>query len=534
MIKRLMCAILVAALAAALWHIAAVTYDPMYGAIDEETMIVELDKTVADDNTLTIWYTDEALTDYLSSVALSFQQNQNIKVNVVLKSGIEFLESINSVSIADESERTEAMPDLYITSHNNLLRAYLAGIASEIQDPEGIVDSRVFSDTALNAVTCYGKLVAYPLYYETNFFLYNKTYMAMIAQNKIETEMDKIQGEEAQAQIDSSEESAPVDDGDKAEKSDLESAASADSEEESSDELDSEEFEDPMGEEDASISQEVRERLANMIPTTMEDVMTFANNYDAPEKVEAVLKWDVTDIFYNYFFVGNYMDVGGKAGDNAAAFNIYNSQSVECLKSYQDLNQFFEFDSKTDTYNQILQDFIDGKLVFTVATTDAVAKLERAKSYGEFEFDYGITNLPDIDKLLKTKGLSVTSVVAVNGYSDKQEKANLLGTYIVNEKSLDLYSKSGKIACNKLVQYDDEEIPKIMDEYEKSVPLPKMVETANFWVQLEIAFTKVWNGADPDETLRELSDTIGAQIETIRVNLPMQESFTAGGGSLIQ
>ena len=72
-----------------------------------------------------------------------------------------------------------------------------------------------------------------------------------------------------------------------------------------------------------------------------------------------------------------------------------------------------------------------------------------------------------------------------------------------------------------------------MDEYERSVPLPKMVEAANYWVQLEIAFTKVWNGADPDETLKELSDTIGAQIEEIRANLPTQESFNAGAGAFV-
>ena len=40
------------------------------------------------------------------------------------------------------------------------------------------------------------------------------------------------------------------------------------------------------------------------------DILTFANSYDAPEQVEAVFKWDVADIFYNYFFVGNYIDVG--------------------------------------------------------------------------------------------------------------------------------------------------------------------------------------------------------------------------------
>ena len=72
-----------------------------------------------------------------------------------------------------------------------------------------------------------------------------------------------------------------------------------------------------------------------------------------------------------------------------------------------------------------------------------------------------------------------------------------------------------------------------MNEYEKSVSLPKMIETSNFWVQLEIAFTQVWNGADPDETLRALSDAIGAQIDEIDYHIPVQESIGAGAGSLL-
>ena len=60
---------------------------------------------------------------------------------------------------------------------------------------------------------------------------------------------------------------------------------------------------------------QLQERIEAMIPATIDDILTFANSYDAPEQVEAVFKWDVADIFYNYFFVGNYIDVGGPTGD---------------------------------------------------------------------------------------------------------------------------------------------------------------------------------------------------------------------------
>ncbi len=528
MIKRWICAILILALAGSVFYIARTTDDPSYQAGSGKTADAaaegeeEAPPAFEDDGSLTLWYTDDALTDYLTSVALSYQQDQGTKVNIVKKDGVQFLEAINANSLQSASERTEALPDLYITSHDNLLRAYLSGLASVIQDPDEIVAVEMYPQTALNAVTCYDHLVAYPLYYETNFFLYNKTYMASIAQNKIEADADLAEGQEATAELE--ENGAPAE---AAEEIEANTEEGAEGEEMIEDE-------NPMGEEDAVADPAVLEKLATMIPATIEDIKTFANNYDAPEAVESVFKWDVSDIFYNYFFVGNYMDVGGEHGDNAAVFNIYNSQAVECLSAYQAMNQFFSIDPKVDNYDSILQDFIDGKMVFTVATTDAIARIHEAQRMGDFNFEYGVSILPDISSLLKARGLSVTDAVAVNGYSEKKADANKLATYLSYYKASDLYMKSGKVSCCKSVEYEDAEIANVMAEYEKSMPLPKMVEASNYWVQLEIAFTKVWNGADPDETLRQLSDTIGAQIEKIKANLPTQESFLAGGGHFVE
>ena len=533
MFRRLVCAALVLALAASLWYVAGITYDEEFAETGQDAAAEAAQSAMAqdapafvDDGSLTLWYSDEALTDYLTGVALSFEQDRGIKVNVVLKDGVQFLEEINSNSLLDDSVRTEALPDMYITSHDNLLKAYLAGLASIITDPDNVMGPEMYPQTALNAVSCYDHYVAYPLYYETNFFLYNKTYMASIAQNRIEAESDMAEGEEATKELE--ENGTP-----KEEAKEIEDSSENKEGENGEGESELEEA-DPMGEEDAVADQEILDRLATMIPATIEDIKTFANNYDAPEAVESVFKWDVSDIFYNYFFVGNYMEVGGDNGDNAAVFNIYNKQSVECLSAYQAMNQFFSIDPKVDNYDNILQDFIDGKMVFTVATSDAIAKIHEAKKNGTFNFEYGVSTLPDITSLLKARGLSVTDAVAINGYSKKQADANKFATYLVNYKASDLYMKSGKVSCCRSVEFEDAEIANIMAEYEKSMPLPKMVEASNYWVQLEIAFTKVWNGADPDEVLKELSDTIGAQIEKIKANLPTQESFNAGAAVFVQ
>ena len=111
MIKRLICAVLVVALAASLWYVASVTYDTEFAITAEdqpESAATGEDGEVAafaDDGSLTLWYSDEALTDYVTSVALSFEQDRGIKVNTVLKDGVQFLEAINANSILEPADR---------------------------------------------------------------------------------------------------------------------------------------------------------------------------------------------------------------------------------------------------------------------------------------------------------------------------------------------------------------------------------------------------------------------------------------------
>ena len=352
---------------------------------NEETEVDD-DTLFGHRETLYLWYTDEALTDYLSSVAVSYSEYQDdVRVVPVYTSGLEYLETINQASLHDEE-----LPDLYIVSNDSLEKAYLAGLASEIAVPEGVASlESFFPETAVNAVTYKDKHIGYPFYFETSCFLYNETYLQDWAQAQIEAEQDAQEAEEAQAQLESGEEPSEA-----GGETDTNASVEASGEAEG---------------EDSGITEEaVQARVAEALPKTIDDILSFADVYDAPEQVEAVFKWDVSDIFYNYFFVGDSIDVGGKYGDLVDEVHIYNEDAIKCMRVYQNLNQFFSIDTKEISYDGILQDFIDGKIVYTVATTDALTKIEAAKAEGNFAYEYGISMMPDVSEELSSASLSVT------------------------------------------------------------------------------------------------------------------------------
>lgn len=451
---------------------------------------IEDDSLFGRRETLYLWYTDEALSDYLSSVAVSYSEYQDdVRVVPVYTSGREYLETINQASLHDEE-----LPDLYIVSNDSLEKAYLAGLASEIAIPEGVLAlENFFPETAVNAVTYHDKQIGYPFYFETSCFLYNETYLKDWAKAQIEAEKDAQIAEEAQAQLEDGGEPVETD-----------GAADIGTE--------------GLGEEedgaDTGITdEEIEAKVAEALPKTIDDILSFADVYDAPEQVEAVFKWDVSDIFYNYFFVGDSIDVGGQCGDQADSIRIYNENAIKCMRVYQNLNQFFSIDTKEISYDGILQDFIDGKIVYTVATTDALTKIETAKAEGDFAYEYGISMMPDVSEELSSASLSVTQCVVINGYSVKKEMANEFAVYLTEYAADGLYTRTGKLPVYDSVDtYTDPNKAAFLQEYNCSIPMPKMIETSNFWVELEIAFAKIWEGEDANRDLKALSEKIMSQV----------------------
>lgn len=438
--------------------------------------------------TLYLWYTDEALTSYLSGAAVTYSETHDVRIVPVLESGLEYLETINKASVEAND------PDLYIISHDSLEKAYLAGLAAEAAPTDGVSMEEIYMGTGLQAVTYKDKLIGYPFYFETSSLLYNETYLEDMAKKKLEAEEDLEAAQEAEQELEENgpEESGGLDEG----MPDIPVETNADGQEELSEEE----------------KQKIAARMQELLPQTIEDIKTLADEYDAPEQVESIFKWDVTDIFYNYFFVGNAINMGGEAGWDVEQIDIYNENAIASMRAYEALHQFFSIDTSEIDYEKVIDEFIAGKVVFTVATTDAVAKLEQAKEDGLFAYEYGVLQTPDINEQIKSRSLSMTNCVAINGYAENKEAANDFARFLTSEYNDILYARSGKVSAAKNVDYGYEALQVFAAEYENSISMPKMIETSNFWVQLEIAFSQIWDGADANQKLKALSEQIMQQV----------------------
>lgn len=460
--------------------VVAMTAAVVYGSTREIGALGSLEEQISwlrEKETLYCWYSDESMSNYMNMAAVSFGEQAGVRVIPMLTSDSAYLEAINQASMTPES-----VPDVYIISNDYLEKAYLAGLASEIRDTEALCTLENFPRAALDATSYQGMQLAYPLFYDTSVLIYNDTYIQEWVQQQAAKELDADADDTGDSVIEESVEEDTAETGDK-----------------------------PIDEE-ILLQQKIKEYQLRSIPDTIDTVLEIADSYDAPDTVEGIMKWDVTDIFYNYWVVGNYMVVGGDAGDDGTLLDVNNENVTKCLETYKQLNQFFSIEADTVSYESVVQDFLDGKIVYTIATTDVVERIRQAQEEGSFPYEYEAAEMPDITAELSSRSLSLTNGVVVNGYSTKKELANEFAAYLAGDFADEIYARTGKPSANRHVDTDNAVLQVFFKEYENSISLPKMMATGNFWMQAEVMFSEVWNGGSIGTMLQELDHQLSWQL----------------------
>lgn len=344
-------------------------------------------------------------------------------------------------------------PDVYLVTNDQLEMVELAGLTSVVEKHREHYSSEYYGDTALHAVRYNGNQIAYPISFETSFLLYNKEY----AQLKRTSEQQDSDGE---------------------------------------------------------IPEQAETQTVTVIPKTIEELKDFSEEFEGAEGVENIFRFDVSDIFYTYFFVGNYLKLGGQDGDNAGVVDVANENVIQCLTSFQELAQFFAIDIKTINYETVLSEFARGKTVYTIAKTDAIQKLAELQEENGTEISYGIAVLPNVSEELTTKALSVTTAAVVNGYTRNEKEADKFADYLAFGYVDKLYETTGKYAAKREVKIPDNVYrSEIYEQYENSVSLPKLLNASNFWVNLEIAFFNIWTGENVQEQIQAVSEQVKKQLD---------------------
>ena len=131
----------------------------------------KLEETV--DNTIEIWYAYKGYDKYLEYAIKDYIQNQNKDITIELKYIGEpgYFDYINAQSLDGKG------PDLFIMGSEYMEKAYLLGILEDNYNSE-IYNTNNYPQIALDAATYSGRLVGYPMGFDTSAMLANNKYVS--------------------------------------------------------------------------------------------------------------------------------------------------------------------------------------------------------------------------------------------------------------------------------------------------------------------------------------------------------------------
>ena len=236
--------------------------------------------------------------------------------------------------------------------------------------------------------------------------------------------------------------------------------------------------------------------------SNFEAIKLFAENLEVPagSSISSVFTCDLKDIFYNYGYLGAYLDIGGKAGDDKT--NIFNitTDLTKAAELYKQLIEYFYIDITSVDYYSCINDFEQGSIVFTIGD---VQMYQRAKV--QDGLNVGVAAFPDMSEEVKSAPLSVTTVVAVNPFSDDIAVVESFAKLLTYTGAGRLYETAGVPSCRR-IDNEDENLDRIYESYDKSVPKLKLMYSDEFYALLEITMHQLAEGTGDVQSLSNVRD----------------------------
>jgi len=400
-----------------------------YKAVREDNELKEQNKPEEKDEII-IWYSYEEYGEYLKYVADTYKTASGIDVVIKYISASEQGDMIDA--IAEANGNAGQMPDLYITNSQNLEELYLLGLCKE--NTNNKVNEDNYSKAALESITYKDKYYAYPLGFEMSAFVYNKKYVTSVPST-----FDDIK-------------------------------------------LYAENFND-LGENDSSEESGEETNAGTEEGTETEEIVDYS-------VVEDIIVWDANYMKSNYGFIGKYIDFKGTYSAKDEEIDVDEEKFSSAILYYKELYDYFSLESKAtgteeENYQQIVSDFSEGKIVFTILNIKSLKELDG------LGVEYGVCPLPQLSSTLGTCPLSETDIVVVNPYSSDVTRAEEFASYLTFNISFKLYDITGLLPAKKMKTYDNDALMEIANEYAYSTGFPKLIRLSDYWLKIENLFKSV-------------------------------------------
>lgn len=265
----------------------------------------------------------------------------------------------------------------------------------------------------------------------------------------------------------------------------------------------------PLGFETATMV--YNKKYVTDIPKTFKDIIDYAYNFNnAVENddgtnedtasddidynlIENILVWDADNMLYDYGFIGDCIKFSGFFSEKNVKVEIDKDKLINSISSYKEIYNYFALLNETDKYTEIVKNFADGKIVFSILNIESIKELE------ESGIDYGICQIPMLTDELNSKTLALTDLVMVNPYSDDIDITEKYAKYLTNNATYEMYDMIGLLPAKKLEHYNSSGLEEVAKQYNYAATIPSILTYGDYWLKVENMFKDINSGGDITE-----------------------------------
>lgn len=242
-------------------------------------------------------------------------------------------------------------------------------------------------------------------------------------------------------------------------------------------------------------------------PLTFGSITDFAVNFEDETNSKVLFRWDISDPYCDYLYLGTGARIFGENGEDISVFDVNNDSVIQNMTYYQSLREYFSLDVDTSSYEQIKSELTNGTLVYGIVKTDVLAELS---GYGS---TYALCPVPALSDTLSTQDLSTTYGAFVSSYSKHSEYANLFAAFLSYEYAENAFGLTKRVAVCSTIDHEDVNETSVYEQYCQSIPAPKALESGDFWIYMEICFKNIWNGNDVASEMEELQNQMNIRLK---------------------
>lgn len=276
--------------------------------------------------------------------------------------------------------------------------------------------------------------------------------------------------------------------------------------------------------------------LLETAPASIDDILTFLDEYEDTGSTKAVFRWDVADPYINSMFIGSYANLFGNDGDQSSEFQVNNEQCVAAMEYFQSLSAYLWMNKGNISHDTIMNRIKDGTLVLGLCKSDILPTLYEMAAANQADSteeesnetqdqeedgqeesepdvtDYQISYVPSLTAELSSTTFSTTYGAFINPYGKSTVLGNMFALYLSYGCAEKQFAGNGKLpVINRKDNFDSMQAV-LYAQYLNSEPVPKVMVLGDYLTESGIVFDAIWSGKDAKEQLDSLQEVMQQKI----------------------